>query len=121
MEVYVLIAIAAVLGLIAWLLFSNTKKIHKPRYTEGKEKLPLSELDKMLNNITKKHKNLEDSNNPAEDNEDSNDETDNTAENDKIDTENVSKSKKSGSQHKKKFDLESAVISSAILNKKRKL
>ena len=110
MIISISLIVAAALFFAGWLFFSHTKKIVKPRYTEKLKANPLTDTEKMLANITMK----------KTDNEYvvENIETEETKK--KTETTEVKKEQKNTENPDKSFDLKTAVLSSAILNKKVK-
>ncbi len=52
MYISISIASAAIISFVAWLFFSNKKKINRPSYTAGIEKKKMTDFDTMLSNIT---------------------------------------------------------------------
>ncbi len=106
------IIVAAAIFFAGWLFFSFKKEHIKPRYTEELNVPPLVNMDKMLSNITEKD--------ISPDNEKTI-ET-NTDEEEKIETKEKEHKEQTNINNSSEddFDLEQAIISSAIINRKEK-
>jgi len=112
MSIYLILAFVVVLLFVGWLLMSNTKKIARPNFTEGKSAHLLSNINGMLDNITRKEDN--DIEPKIE-----NDETHEIEEEVEVKNENIKTNTSSNTRKQELFDLKSAVIGSNVINRKK--
>ena len=112
MSAFQVIAIVLILSFVAWLFFTNKKKIKKPRYTETNGKNSLTNIDKMLGNVTQKI-----DNNTVEPVEENKEVPKEKAKRDKSEQQQANNKETSKAEQ---FDLKNAVIGSVILNKNKK-
>ena len=112
MITFQVIAIILILSFVAWLFFTNKKKIKKPRYTKTNGKNSLTNIDKMLGNVTQKV-----DNNTVEEVEKKEEVPKEIAKRDKSEQQETNNKEISKTSQ---FDLKNAVIGSVILNKNKK-
>ncbi len=112
MSIYIILALVVVLLFVGWLFLSSTKKIARPSFTEGKSAHSLSNINGMLNNITRKE--MEDAEPKIE-----KDETNNIDEHIEEENKNKKINTSSNTRKQEQFNLKSAVIGSSIINRKK--